>query len=704
MKKLLSTKWRPVMLAALLSVLIALSAVAQAPPPQGQPESPESQPGVGRISVIDGNVSTQHSDSAEWIAATPNLPVVPGDSVSTGPRSSAEIQLDYANVLRLSENASARIANLLPNQIQVQVGQGLVNYSAVRPGEAGVEIDTPNVAIHPTGPGSYRIQVNPDGETQLTVRSGAADVSTPQGSTRVESGQLITIRGTDDPQYQTFAAPATDAWDRWNGDRDRQIVGAASWQHTTPYYVGTQDLDPYGTWTNDTDYGNVWIPAQEPGWAPYRAGRWVWEPYYGWTWVSYEPWGWAPYHYGRWFLHGASWAWWPGPVMGYPGYRPLWAPAYVSMFGFGGGGIGVGVGFGNIGWLPIGPGDFFFPWYGRWGARREFVRFGDHDFDGRRYNGIGPLRERGFSNMNAAFVNDRVRSGMTSMASNQFGRGGVPIHQQAISPVALRQGGLMTGGLGISPSRESLRPTDRAVNPASIPSRAPSSQRFFSQPRGSSASQPFGGQSARTNPGITNPGSSVAQVGRAFGGATAGTNRSPAANPASAAPGVGNMRSGNQASSTQAFSSTRGQSPASPSGWQGFRGAPSGNGSTVPNNRPSAGGPYGASPRQGGWPPVSAPSRQTPPETGGRNFGGPNGMQASPYRSAPSLGTGIQGSASGPRGYSRPPLDLRQPIVTQRSGGVPSGFNRGGGGGPRGAPSGGGGHGGGGGGGRLNKR
>ena len=147
------------------------------------------------------------------------------------------------------------------------------------------------------------------------------------------------------------------------------------------------------------DYGQVWIPSA--AWvgrltAP-AAG--CWEPYWGWTWVSYEPWGWAPYHYGRWFLYGGRWAWWPGPA--YVGYRPIWAPAYVSFFGFGGGvgvgfGFGLGFGFGHVGWLAVGPGDFFHPWWG--GFRGGFGVADIHN----SYNvrgGFAPLHGGGFSNL-----------------------------------------------------------------------------------------------------------------------------------------------------------------------------------------------------------------------------------------------------------------------------------------------------------------
>src|ERR1019366_1226751 len=82
-------------------------------------------PGVARISLIQGDVSTQRGDTGDWAAAALNQPLVGGDRVSTGDRSQAELQLDHANILRLSNNAQAKIATVGRTQIQVQVGQGL---------------------------------------------------------------------------------------------------------------------------------------------------------------------------------------------------------------------------------------------------------------------------------------------------------------------------------------------------------------------------------------------------------------------------------------------------------------------------------------------------------------------------------------------------------------------------------------------------
>ena len=324
------------------------------PSPQSQPgpvqpdqnQSNEAGPGMARLSYLHGDVSSQRGDNGDWVAATVNTPVAVNDRVATGNNARAEIQLDYGDALRMSANATAKVANLTRSGITVQIGQGLVTYSVFKGSGASSEIDTPNSAVHPDGPGEYRILVNSDAETEVIVRRGSADVSTPQGSTHIDEGQMITVAGTDSPEYKTAAAPGRDEWDSWNDDRDRSIQSAKSWGHTNRYYTGSEDLDSHGVWSEVPDYGPVWIPQQGPDWAPYRDGRWVYEPYYGWTWVSYEPWGWAPYHYGRWFVYNGSWAWWPGPIVDYPAYYPVWSPAYVSFIGFGGG-FGVGFGFGT---------------------------------------------------------------------------------------------------------------------------------------------------------------------------------------------------------------------------------------------------------------------------------------------------------------------------------------------------------------------
>ena len=229
------------------------------------------------------------------------------------------------------------------------------------------------------------------------------------GGVRIASSALTSGRGDDTSKATAVERAARAA---------RERAG-----------VGSEDLDAYGHWINVPDYGPVWAPVVGIDWAPYRVGRWVWEPYWGWTWVSSEPWGWAPYHYGRWFMYGASWVWWPGPVFGYPHYRPLWAPAYVSFFGFGGGGWGASFGFGSVGWLPIGPCDRFFPWYGRYRSRFNVVNVTNitniYNYrGGHRFDGIGPLHGGNrYSNLRLAATNERFQHAISTVPSEHFGTG-----------------------------------------------------------------------------------------------------------------------------------------------------------------------------------------------------------------------------------------------------------------------------------------
>src|SRR5450756_2410953 len=171
-------------------------------------------PGVARISLIQGDVSTQRGDTGDWAAAALNQPLVAGDRISTGDSSQVELQLDHANILRLGNNAQAKIATVERTQIQVQVGQGLAYYTVFKDSEAEVEIDTPNVAVRPTSKeGVYRIEVT-GFETEVIVRAGAVDMATPQGSTRVEMGQGATVRGTTHEAGNVLGgAPAMDSWD-----------------------------------------------------------------------------------------------------------------------------------------------------------------------------------------------------------------------------------------------------------------------------------------------------------------------------------------------------------------------------------------------------------------------------------------------------------------------------------------------------------
>lgn len=618
-------------------------------PPMGPPGDDESDgpsgegpastaKGVGRISMIHGDVSTQRGDSGTWSAAILNEPVANGDKVSTAAGGRAEVQLDYANILRLSANAQATIANFTKSYIQIQVGQGLANYSVFGESEAEPEIDTPNVAVHPAHvDGVFRIEVRPDGDSIVIARKGNAQISTPKGIAELKQGEMATVRGSGaDAKYKIGPAPEHDDWDRWNSERDHMIHEADAWRHTNKYYVGSEDLDANGKWEDAPDYGQVWVPNEPDGWAPYRDGDWTWESDYGWTWVGYEPWGWAPYHYGRWMWYGGAWAWWPGPVWGPGFYRPFWAPAYVSFLGFGGGwGFGLGWGgWGGFGWLPIGPCDRFYPWWGGYGGR--FGVIGVDRFNAVNHaGGFAPLHG-GTEFSNVAHINDpHIGGAVSTVAAGKFGAG--PKTALAATHEQLSSARMMTGNMPVIPTRASLSASGRAAAPSTIHSGA--AQHFFGT-HTTSHSESFQQQSAHLQQSMQQ---------NHFSPVSAGTRGTSAAYAESRGEGRGSSSGTSAAqgrpvgsSSSAASASTESRSESTPQGhseanngeWKSFT-PESGSESANRAESASASNAYGASGSY--WNRTAS----------GSNY---------------SRGTGAS-SASG----SRPQLNMRQPIVQPRS-------------------------------------
>ncbi len=468
--------------------------------------------GVSRISLMNGQVSVQRGDSGDWVAGVVNAPLIAGDRVATGENSRAEVQFDSANMLRMGANAEIHLTQMESARYQMEFGKGIITFRVLRPSQATVEIDTPSVAVRPVLVGTYRISVSDSGETHVTARAGSLEVFSPRGSQTITSGQTLIARGDPaDPEYQIVAAVGYDEWDRWNDSRDRMLAQSGSPQYVGQDVPGTEDLDGYGTWTDVPGYGEVWRPAVAPDWAPYEYGRWVWLDWYGWTWVSTDPWGWAPYHYGRWFYQANyGWLWYPGMR----GARHYWSPGLVAFFGFGVGGadLGFGFGFGHVGWVPLAPYEVFHPWWGR-----------------SYYGGFN--RSINFTSVNIAstYRNARAANGLTALRAEDFqnGRFGGVRHPAGEE---LRTAGLISGQVGIAPSRGNLQ---YAARSAAFTPRGTGSTRFFThqqpasvsrvpfaqQTRGlAPAARPGTGAVANTRPGVAAGSGAVPSGGfRRFG-------------------------------------------------------------------------------------------------------------------------------------------------------------------------------------------
>ena len=402
--------------------------------------------GVARISVLNGDVSVRRGDSGDYVAAALNAPLVVQDRLLTGAGSRAEVQFDWANMVRLTSNSEVRFSELEYRRYQVQIARGTVTFRVLRDIDAEVELSTPSVSVRPVKRGTYRISVFDDGSSEITVRSGEAEIFTPRGSERLRSGRTMMARGTSsDPEFRVANAIHEDEWDRWNERRDRDLERSRSYSYVSRDIYGAEDLDHHGRWVYVPPYGWVWAPYVSGGWAPYRYGRWSWIDWYGWSWVSYDPWGWAPYHYGRWFHSGPyGWCWYPGSVYG----RHYWRPGLVAFFGFGG--VRAGFGFGSVGWVPLAPYEPYYAWYGN----RYYGGYRNRTYIDNSVNIVNNV------NITNIYRNARVNDAVTGIDAEGFGRGRAGSHAR-LSDAEFSRASLVKGQLPLTPERDSLRLADR---------------------------------------------------------------------------------------------------------------------------------------------------------------------------------------------------------------------------------------------------
>src|SRR5262249_32371424 len=157
--------------------------------------------------------------------------------------------------------------------------------------------------------GTYRIAADKGGWSEVTVRSGKAQVVTDEGSEDLGAGEQAVVENGID----IHEAPGFDRLETWalrlDQDSEQAVAGWGDVNEDLRYAAA--QLSRYGGWVT-IDNQRYWRPRVSEDWQPYTAGRWIYTTS-GMTWVSSEPWGWVPYHYGSWdFLPGYGWVWQPG--------------------------------------------------------------------------------------------------------------------------------------------------------------------------------------------------------------------------------------------------------------------------------------------------------------------------------------------------------------------------------------------------------
>lgn len=437
---------------ALTSLLLQTSASAQVDPPDR----------VARLSYASGNLSFSTAGSEQWTDASLNRPMSAGDSLWVPERGRAELHIG-SSAIRLDERSSLTFMTLSDDTVQLKLTRGsmIVRVRSLS-GKEVIEINTPNLAFSLQEAGEYRVTVNDDNTSNVIVRRGTAIAYGDRDSLTIREAEQVVFSGTNLSHRSIDRMPPYDSFDQWANDRDRAEDRSVSARYVSREVIGYQQLDEYGTWETNAEYGAIWLPRTiDAGWAPYRDGSWLWVAPWGWTWVDRAPWGFAPYHYGRWAHIGHRWAWVPGHHL--HNERPVYAPALVAFIGGGNGfsaslsissGRAAGPG---VAWFPLAPGEAYRPSYAS--SPRYLSKINNNIVINNTVNNTV------INNNRTVYVNQGVRNAVTAVPASVFVKGQfVGAAARPLTSEQLSRARIGAGAPPIAPSPDSILGANRRMS------------------------------------------------------------------------------------------------------------------------------------------------------------------------------------------------------------------------------------------------
>ncbi len=309
---------------ALFAVLMSAAAIAAEDDPPGR---------VARVNLLDGSGAMEAAGTDEWVDDLLNRPLTGGDKVWIEAGSRAEMHIG-SSALRLGARTALQILTIDDRGVRLRADRRVAERAhSLRstPTTASKSRHRPvrSRCCSPAATGSMSTIATRGRSWRYGV--GAPRRAAVPGSGSCTATRPSTLTGDDDPAPRLAAAGSPDSLDLWAEERDHREDESRTARYVSRDVVGYEELDGYGDWVVEPDYGSVWYPQVViVDWAPYRFGHWAWIGPWGWTWIDDQPWGFAPCHYGRWVHMRRGWGWAPGER---EGRRPVFAPALVAWRG-----------------------------------------------------------------------------------------------------------------------------------------------------------------------------------------------------------------------------------------------------------------------------------------------------------------------------------------------------------------------------------
>ena len=163
---------------------------------------------VGQFVDLHGKVETQAEDGADWAGATLETALCEGSSIRVGGQSRAAIALVNDAVLRIDENTTMRLVDIVEGDAQeerslLDIIKGAIHSFSRKPRKLSINSPYLNGSIEGT---EFVFRVTDD-QSEITVLEGTVVAANDQGSVSVTGGEAASAGEGQAPQARTVVRP-----------------------------------------------------------------------------------------------------------------------------------------------------------------------------------------------------------------------------------------------------------------------------------------------------------------------------------------------------------------------------------------------------------------------------------------------------------------------------------------------------------------
>lgn len=184
---------------------------------------------AGGVNFVSGDVSVKRQGFKVIEPLTAQSNLESGDVVSTGISSRLEVLLIPGSYLRVGDNTEFEFSDSSLETLRVRLirGSAIVEVTNNDDARSLLSVHTPQSSVTIDKRGLYRIDVLPNGTTQIFVRKGRALVRNAAGEiTKLEEGKYLSVRAVETATSKFDKKADGDYLDSWSRERSETVVAA----------------------------------------------------------------------------------------------------------------------------------------------------------------------------------------------------------------------------------------------------------------------------------------------------------------------------------------------------------------------------------------------------------------------------------------------------------------------------------------------